>query len=78
MRWLDGITSSMNMSLQKLGEIVKDRAAWRAAVHGVTKSQTRLSDSTNKANETHRDIFVAKDLFAEMTSPPGACNFGKF
>ena len=68
----------MDMSLSKLREMVKDRAAWRAAVHGVTKSQTRLSDSTNKANETHRDIFVAKDLFAKMTSPPGACNFGKF
>ena len=68
----------MGRSRSKLWEIVKDRAAWRAAVHGVTKSQTRLSDSTNKANETHRDIFVAKDLFAEMTSPPGACNFGKF
>ena len=49
MRWLDGVIDLMNLSLSKLWLIVKDREAWRTAVHGVTKSQTGLSDRTTTA-----------------------------
>ena len=72
MRWLDGITDSMDVSLSELRELVMDREAWRAAIHGVAKSQTRLSDWT----ELNWYIYNDKGLPDGSDGKEYACNAG--